>query len=110
MLDTMPRSITELVKGKGFTYNFDLNLIESVMELLIGKRHIFIDALLGKATLPWVPPIRIPEYFTGLMELLGLSTGEKRSSFLILTTRIRDDDNTFKGCCEFCISAIPKSN
>ena len=39
------------------------------MELSIRKGHIFIDTLLSEATLPWIPPVWIPEYLAGLMEL-----------------------------------------
>lgn len=43
------------------------------MELLIGKWHILIDALLGEATLSWIPLVRIPEYLARLMKLSGIS-------------------------------------
>lgn len=43
------------------------------MELLIGKWHILIDALLGEATLSWIALVRIPEYLTSLMKLLRIS-------------------------------------
>ena len=43
------------------------------MELLVGKWHILIDALLGEATLPWVPLIWIPEYLARLMKLSNIS-------------------------------------
>ena len=48
------------------------------MELLIGKWHILIDALLGEATLPWIPLIRIPEYLAGLMKLFRISSNSMR--------------------------------
>ena len=64
---------TKIVKARGFTYYFNFNFIERVMKLLIGKRHILIDALLGETTLPWVPPNWIPEYFARLMKLSDLS-------------------------------------
>ena len=47
------------------------------MELIIGKGYIFADALLGKATLPRVPLIRIPEYLASLMKLSELSRGTR---------------------------------
>ena len=43
------------------------------MELLIGKGHILIDALLGEATLPWITLVRIAEYFASLMKLSEFS-------------------------------------
>ena len=43
------------------------------MELLVGKWHILIDALLGEATLPWVPLVWIPEYLARLMKLSDIS-------------------------------------
>ena len=77
------------------------------MELLIGKWHIFTNALLSETTLPWIPPIWIPEYLAGLMKLSeSLAKGTRDSFVLVLTTRTSDDDSTFKGCCELCVSAI----
>lgn len=43
------------------------------MELLVGKWHILVDALLGEATLSWIPLVRIPEYLASLMKLPGIS-------------------------------------
>ena len=43
------------------------------MELLVGKWHILIDALLGEATLSWVPLVWIPEYLARLMKLSDIS-------------------------------------
>ena len=80
------------------------------MELLVGKWHIFIDALLGEATLPWVPLVWIPEYLARLMKLSEISDEPTGASRLFMpTTRTRDDDSTFKGCCGLRTSAITES-
>ena len=68
----------EINKGRNLTYYFNFDFIKSVMELLIGKWHILIDALLGEATLPWIPLIRIPEYLAGLMKLFRISSNSMR--------------------------------
>lgn len=65
-----PYPHTKLVgRGAWITYNFDFNLIKSIMELLIGKGHKFINALLREAALPWIPQVWIPEYLASLMKL-----------------------------------------
>ena len=61
------------MEGKVSTYNFRFDVIESVMELLVGKGHKFIDTLLSEATLPWIPQVRIPEYLASLMKLSEFS-------------------------------------
>ena len=63
------------MKGLEFTYYFNFNFIKSVMELLVGKWYILIDALLGEATLPRAPLIWISEYLARLMKLSDISTG-----------------------------------
>lgn len=77
------------------------------MKLLIGKWHIFIDAPLSEATLPWIPLIRISEYLASLMKLLCISIRSEGFFVIMLTTRTRDDDSCFKGCCKLEMSAIP---
>ena len=63
----------KVVEGQDFTYYFNFNFIKSVMELLVGKWHILIDALLGKATLSWVSLVWISEYLARLMKLSDIS-------------------------------------
>ncbi len=75
MIATIAGSLHGAHRGEGLTYNLDFNIIKSVMELLISKGHIFIDALLSEATLPRVPLVWIPEYLAGLMKLSELSDG-----------------------------------
>ena len=68
------------------------------MELLVGKWHVLIDALLGEATLPWVPLVWIPEYLACLMKLSDISdksTGASRFFCLqqepaMMTARSKD--------------------
>ena len=80
------------------------------MELLVGKWHILIDALLGEATLPWVSLVWIPKYLARLMKLPDISdTSIGVSGLFMLTTRTSDDDSTFKGCCGLRTSAISRS-
>ena len=80
------------------------------MELLVGKWHVFIDALLGEATMPWVPLVWIPEYLARLMKLSDVSDKSTGASRLFVpTTRTSDDDSTFKGCCGLRTSAIFRS-
>ena len=80
------------------------------MELLVGKWHVFIDALLGEATMPWVPLVWIPEYLARLMKLSDVSEKSTGASRLFVpTTRTSDDDSTFKGCCGLRTSAIFRS-
>ena len=43
------------------------------MELLVGKWYILTDALLGEATVPWVPLVWISEYLARLMKLSDIS-------------------------------------
>ena len=58
---------TLYIKGEGSTYNFSFNVIKSVMKLLVGKGHKFIDALLSEATLSWISQVWVPEYLASLM-------------------------------------------
>lgn len=77
MLDDIPASTYKTRQGQwgqgAFTYNLNFNLIKSIIELLIGPGYIFIDAFLGEATLFWISPVWIPEYFAGLMKLQEVS-------------------------------------
>ena len=52
------------------TYNFNFNLIESIMESLIGGGDEPIDVPFGRAYLLRIAPIRVSKYLASLHKLL----------------------------------------